>query len=159
MTECPSVAAERYIQDEEFANCPSDDDLLGQLDACNQSQFTIGWSDAWESRYALDRGECWWYFDYRVHECPDRGLVIAYIVVEDIFDMSVSTVEKGVIKTSESESILSLIDNYLDKGFEVAMNNELSWTDTEVQDAKKASAIWRESILSALKVDKRVMIV
>ena len=155
MTECPRAAAERYFQDEEFTNCPSDDDLLKKLDAYGHLTFVTGWSDEWnEGSSTTPRGDWLCCFDFLVHECPDRGLVVAYHVVENSDSCSyIQEPERGVILASEVNSILGLVQKWTDVGIDTAVNNEVYWTATEVADANKANIRWRESILSALKED------
>ena len=155
MTECPSIAAALYFRDEEFTNCPSDDDLLKQLDAYGHLNFVTGWSDEFNEDVPADsnRGDWLACFDYHVHECPDRGLIIAYHVVENSDSCGyIQESEKGVIIASKVDSILGLVQRWTDSGVDIAAENDAFWTQAEMGAATTASDKWKESILSDLKI-------
>lgn len=153
-TQCPSVAAERYLRDEEVTSSPSDDDLLKQLDAYGHLNFVTGWSDEWSESSEdsnSNRGDWLACFDYLVHECPDRGTVIAYHVVENSDSCGyIQESEKGVIIASKVDSILGLVQRWTDRGVDIAAENDASWTQAEMGAATTASEKWQESLRSSL---------
>jgi hypothetical protein len=122
--ECPSEAWDRYCEDEERANTPTDDELTEQLDAYGHLTWVVGYSDEWTEDEVCgcvstwkggklvsgpeieggkcakcgkreDRGDWLACFDFKTFDHPDDGLVIAYHVV-------VNSDSGGFIETCDS---------------------------------------------------------
>ena len=142
---CPSEDWDRYIEAEERAVTPTDDDLLRHLDAYGHLTWTVGWNSEGDSEDVPDRGDWMACFDYLVYDCPDRGRLVAYhTVVNSDSGGFIDTLEAYVVPAAKAPF------NLPDYWTGIGMEHNAMWTDDECNEANKCNDEWNRSLQDSL---------
>jgi hypothetical protein len=138
---------EQHIKDEERAHCPTDEDMLKELDAYGHLSYCVG--------YENDNGDWLACFDFRVFDHPERGRLVAYhTVVNSDSGGFIDTLESCVVEAAKAP--FNLPDYWLGIGMSHGIE---SWTDEDIEEASKMNTSWNDALREALRnsseVDKR----
>lgn len=122
--QCPSEAWDDYCEQEERKHYPTDDEMMGELDAYGHLSYVVGFSDEWAEDRVCDcstvrpeivfdedkgptckkcggreyRGDWLACFDYHVYTDPDCVTKLAYhVVVNSDSGGFIDTLETGCI--------------------------------------------------------------
>ena len=140
--ECPSAAWDRYCDDEERSQSPTDDELLDALDAYGHITWSVGFDDD-----CRDGGDWLACFDFKVVTHPDRGVLVAYhVVVNSDSGGFIDTPESAVVEVAKAP--FNLPDQWLGIGYEVG---EHVWTEKETAEAAAANTNWNDSLRAAIE--------
>jgi len=93
-----------------------------------------------------NRGDWLACFDFKAHEHPARGWLLAYhVIINSDSGGFVETVESAVVPLADAP--LNLPDEYTDIG----MQQGEQWTEKEIHEANEANERWNAAITAAKK--------
>jgi hypothetical protein len=129
---------EQHIKDEERAHCPTDEEMLAELDAYGHLQWTVG--------YDNDNGDWLACFDFDVFDHPERGKLVAYeVVVNSDSAGFIDTLDKGVVEADKAP--FNLPDYWMGIGID---NGPEDWSDQDIEDSSRVNASWNDALKRVL---------
>lgn len=130
---------EQHIKEEEQSHCPSDEDMLANLDAYGHMSWVVG--------YGNEDGDWLACFDFEVFDHPERGLLVAYhTVVDSDSGGFIDTLERSVVEVGKAP--FDLPDYWLSIGMDHGVED---WSEEDIKEALLANEQWNAALKDAVK--------
>lgn len=145
---CPSEDWDTYVEGQERAEFPNDEEILKSLDAYGHLTYCVGYSDEWEEE---DRGRGDWLacFDFTVFKDPDDKVMVAYqVVVNSDTGGFIMGMDEGICPADEAP--YDLVDYWISVG----MDDGTEWLPHEIRDAEATVVRWCKDLKDLIEYEK-----